>query len=162
MPEQTLLSVQNLSIEAGNTTIIEGVDLDIKPGEMVGLVGESGSGKSVTALALMRLLAEPPMKIVSGQILFGESEILTLSERALRTLRGNEIAMIFQEPMTSLNPVFTVGQQIREMIHLHSNLSGPQANEKARNCWHALEFPRPRTRCSATRTSSLVVSVKGS
>ena len=101
MPEQTLLSVQNLSIEAGNTTIIEGVDLDIKPGEMVGLVGESGSGKSVTALALMRLLAEPPMKIVSGQILFGESEILTLSERALRTLRGNEIAMIFQEPMTS-------------------------------------------------------------
>lgn len=144
MPEQTLLSVQNLSIEAGNTTIIEGVDLDIKPGEMVGLVGESGSGKSVTALALMRLLAEPPMKIVSGRILFGESEILTLSERALRTLRGNEIAMIFQEPMTSLNPVFTVGQQIREMIHLHSNLRGPQANEKAWELLARVGIPSPK------------------
>ena len=128
MNDQTLLAMRNLSIQAGNTPIIEAVSLDIRAGEMVGLVGESGSGKSVTALAIMRLLAEPPMKITGGSIKFAGHEVTSLKDSEMQDLRGNEIAMIFQEPMTSLNPVFTIGQQIREVVLLHSDLTSRQAN----------------------------------
>src|SRR5690606_38956882 len=97
------------TVEAGGAAIVEGVSLTVDAGEMLGLVGESGCGKSVTALSVMRLLPEPPMRYASGSIRFGGADLLTLDEEALRAIRGDRIAMIFQEPMTSLNPVFQVG-----------------------------------------------------
>ena len=142
--DQTLLAVRDLSIQAGQTSIIEDVSLDIHAGEMVGLVGESGSGKSVTALAIMRLLAEPPMKITGGSIKFGPHEITALNNREIQALRGSEIAMIFQEPMTSLNPVFTIGQQIREMVLLHRDLTAQQANTMAAELLARVGIPSPK------------------
>ena len=144
MNEQTLLAMRNLSIQAGNTPIIEAVSLDIRAGEMVGLVGESGSGKSVTALAIMRLLAEPPMKITGGSIKFAGHEVTSLKDSEMQDLRGNEIAMIFQEPMTSLNPVFTIGQQIREVVLLHSDLTSRQANALAAELLARVGIPSPK------------------
>lgn len=144
MNDQTLLAMRNLSIQAGNTPIIEAVSLDIRAGEMVGLVGESGSGKSVTALAIMRLLAEPPMKITGGSIKFAGHEVTSLKDSEMQDLRGNEIAMIFQEPMTSLNPVFTIGQQIREVVLLHSDLTSRQANALAAELLARVGIPSPK------------------
>lgn len=144
MNDQTLLAMRNLSIQAGNTPIIEAVSLDIRAGEMVGLVGESGSGKSVTALAIMRLLAEPPMKITGGSIKFAGHEVTSLKDSQMEDLRGNEIAMIFQEPMTSLNPVFTIGQQIREVVLLHSDLTSRQANALAAELLARVGIPSPK------------------
>ena len=144
MNDQTLLAIRNLSIQAGNTPIIEAVSLDIRAGEMVGLVGESGSGKSVTALAIMRLLAEPPMKITGGSIKFAGHEVTSLKDSEMQDLRGNEIAMIFQEPMTSLNPVFTIGQQIREVVLLHSDLTSRQANALAAELLARVGIPSPK------------------
>lgn len=144
MNDQTLLAMRNLSIQAGNTPIIEAVSLDIRAGEMVGLVGESGSGKSVTALAIMRLLGEPPMKITGGSIKFAGHEVTSLKDSEMQDLRGNEIAMIFQEPMTSLNPVFTIGQQIREVVLLHSDLTSRQANALAAELLARVGIPSPK------------------
>ena len=144
MNDQTLLAMRNLSIQAGNTPVIEAVSLDIRAGEMVGLVGESGSGKSVTALAIMRLLAEPPMKITGGSIKFAGHEVTSLKDSEMQDLRGNEIAMIFQEPMTSLNPVFTIGQQIREVVLLHSDLTSRQANALAAELLARVGIPSPK------------------
>ena len=144
MNDQTLLAMRNLSIQAGNTPIIEAVSLDIRAGEMVGLVGESGSGKSVTALAIMRLLAEPPMKITGGSITFAGHEVTSLKDSEMQDLRGNEIAMIFQEPMTSLNPVFTIGQQIWEVVLLHSDLTSRQANALAAELLARVGIPSPK------------------
>ena len=144
MNDQTLLAMRNLSIQAGNTPIIEAVSLDIRAGEMVGLVGESGSGKSVTALAIMRLLGEPPMKITGGSIKFAGHEVTSLKDSEMQDLRGNEIAMIFQEPMTSLNPVFTIGQQIREVVLLHSDLTSQQANALAAELLARVGIPSPK------------------
>ena len=95
---------------------MDGVDLDIRPGEVLGLVGESGSGKSVTALSVLRLIPDPPGRIVAGEILFKGRDLLKLSWDEIRKIRGNDISMIFQEPMTSLNPVFTIGMQVTEVI----------------------------------------------
>ncbi len=141
--DEPLLSLRNLTIAIGQTSIVEDVSLDINPGEMVGLVGESGSGKSVTALSIMRLLAEPPMAITNGSIQYGSRDLTKLDEPELRKLRGEDIAMIFQEPMTSLNPVFTIGQQIREMIALHRTVSRPQANEQAERLLARVGIPSP-------------------
>ena len=143
MQDEPLLSLRNLTIAIGQTSIVEDVSLDIKPGEMVGLVGESGSGKSVTALSIMRLLAEPPMAITDGSIQYGGRDLTRLEESELRKLRGEDIAMIFQEPMTSLNPVFTIGQQIREMIDLHRTVSRVQANEQAERLLARVGLPSP-------------------
>ncbi len=140
-----LLGLRDLRVCAGQTPIIEGVTLDIREGEMVGLVGESGSGKSVTALSVMRLLAEPPMRIAEGSIRFAGRELTELGEDGLRRLRGEEIAMIFQEPMTSLNPVFTVGQQIREMILLHRDVGRKEADERAGELLGRVGIPSPET-----------------
>jgi ABC-type dipeptide/oligopeptide/nickel transport system ATPase component len=118
-----LLQVENLGIQfgAGENLVkaVDGISFDLKSGETLAVVGESGSGKSVTALALTRLLAAPPARYVSGRINFAGHDILTLPERELRAIRGKQIAYIFQEPSSSLNPVFTIGFQIQEAIELH-------------------------------------------
>src|SRR3979409_2756571 len=97
--------------EAGVAKAVDGVDLSILPGEVLGLVGESGSGKSVTALSILRLIPDPPGRIVAGEIIYRGRDLLKLSWEEIRAIRGNEISMVFQEPMTSLNPVFTIAMQ---------------------------------------------------
>ena len=130
-----LLSVKNLSVSFKsqdlNVKAVKGISFDLKKGESLGIVGESGSGKSVTALSIMRLLPQPPAEISSGEILFNKTDILKYSDKELREIRGNHISMIFQEPMTSLNPVFTVGYQIDEALILHQKMSKKTAREKS-------------------------------
>ena len=120
---QPLLQIRGLRThfftESGVAKAVDGVDLDIRPGEVLGLVGESGSGKSVTALSILRLVPDPPGRIAAGEIRFRGRDLLTLSWDEIRRVRGKEISMIFQEPMTSLNPVFTVGRQVMEIILAH-------------------------------------------
>jgi oligopeptide/dipeptide ABC transporter ATP-binding protein len=127
----TLLSVKDVSTyfftEEGVAKAVQGVTFSIKKGRTFALVGESGCGKSITALSIMRLVPAPAGKIVSGEIVFENRDLLGLSERRMRDIRGNKIAMIFQEPMTSLNPVFTVGNQIAEAIRLHQRKNARQA-----------------------------------
>ena len=105
--------------ESGVAKAVDGVDLDVLPGEVLGLVGESGSGKSVTALSILRLVPDPPGRIVGGEIWFKDRDLLALRWKDIRRVRGKEISMIFQEPMTSLNPVFTIGRQVMEIILAH-------------------------------------------
>lgn len=127
----TLLSLENLSThfltEEGVARAVQDVSFTIKKGRTFALVGESGCGKSVTALSIMRLIPEPPGKIVAGQIDFGGQDLLKLNKKRMRNIRGNKIAMIFQEPMTSLNPVYTIGNQIAEAIILHQRMGRKQA-----------------------------------
>ena len=127
----TLLSVKNLSThfftEQGPAKAVQNVSFSIKAGETFALVGESGCGKSTTALSIMRLLPGPQGKIVAGKIVFDGKDLLSLSEKQMRAVRGNQIAMIFQEPQTDLNPVYTVGNQIAEVIKLHQNRNSRQA-----------------------------------
>ena len=115
----------------GLVKAVDGVDLDINRGETLGVVGESGCGKSVTALSLLRLVPDPPGKIVGGEISFADADLLRLSEAEMRGIRGNDIAMIFQEPMTSLNPVYTSGFQIAEAVELHQSKKHSEAIERA-------------------------------
>jgi len=126
-----LLSIQGLSVsfftDEGVVKAVQDVGFSIKKGRTFALVGESGCGKSVTALSIMRLVPEPPGKIVGGEIVFEGRNLLALSEKEIRQVRGNEVAMIFQEPMTSLNPVYTVGDQIAEAIKLHQKKSTSEA-----------------------------------
>src|SRR5215218_5286139 len=109
---------------------VDGVSFSLEAGETMGIVGESGSGKSVTALSIMQLNPKPPTEYPQGEILFEGQNLLKTSDRRMQEIRGNDIAMIFQDPMTSLNPVFTVGNQIREAIRIHQNLSKSEADEK--------------------------------
>ena len=131
----TLLSIEELSthffIEDGAAKAVQDVSLKIPRKKTFALVGESGCGKSVTALSIMRLIPYPPGRIVNGRIIFNGQNLLELSEKQMREIRGNKIAMIFQEPMTSLNPVFTIGNQITEAIKLHQHLSGARARDEA-------------------------------
>ncbi|MSO30504.1 MAG: ABC transporter ATP-binding protein [Acidobacteria bacterium] len=130
-----LLSIRGLrthfSTDDGMAKAVDGVDLDVHPGEVLGLVGESGSGKSVTALSILRLVPDPPGKIVAGEILFKGKDLLTLSWPEIRAIRGREISMIFQEPMTSLNPVFTIGMQVMEIILTHERCTKADARARA-------------------------------
>ncbi|MBS1818787.1 MAG: ABC transporter ATP-binding protein [Acidobacteria bacterium] len=134
-PAAPLLSIRGLrtyfDTEAGVAKAVDGVDLDIRPGEVLGLVGESGSGKSVTALSVLRLIPSPPGRIVGGEILFKGRDLLKISWEDIRKVRGSEISMIFQEPMTSLNPVFTIGMQVTEVILQHEPVSQEEANRRA-------------------------------
>jgi len=125
---------------------VDGVSLSLGRGKTLALVGESGCGKSVTALSIMRLIPSPPGKIVAGSILFDGTEITALRERAMRGIRGNRIAMIFQEPMTSLNPVYTIGDQIVEAIELHQNLRGKDARDHAVEMLRKVGIPAPARR----------------
>lgn len=128
--------------EAGTVKAVNGVSYKIKEGETVCVVGESGCGKSVTALSLMRLIAAPQGEIVKGNINFDGKDITSLSEEDMMSIRGNDISMIFQEPMTSLNPVFTVGNQIMESIMLHQKLDKKQARDKAIEMIKLVGIPR--------------------
>jgi len=123
--------VTQFTTEAGVAKAVEGVDFDIYEGEVLGIVGESGSGKSVTALSLTRLIPNPPGEITGGSVMYRGRDLLKLSYDDLHKIRGKEVAMIFQEPMTSLNPVFTVGYQIREIIKLHEKLGKTEVHERA-------------------------------
>ena len=130
-----IVQVRNLrtgfDIEGKMAWAVRGVSFDIFPGEVLGLVGESGSGKSVTSLSLLRLIPDPPGKIAEGEVLFDGQDLLKLSYPEMRKIRGKQIAMIFQEPMTSLNPVFTVGMQVMEAVAHHENLDKNAARARA-------------------------------
>jgi peptide/nickel transport system ATP-binding protein len=128
-----LLSVSDLSVEfdlrGGQVSrVIDGLSFDLRAGETLGIVGESGCGKSMTALAVMRLIPVPPGRIAGGTIRLGDENLLAAPEARMRQIRGNDISMIFQEPMTSLNPVYTVGDQIAETVRLHQGLSRRDAH----------------------------------
>jgi oligopeptide/dipeptide ABC transporter ATP-binding protein len=144
------LVVENLRTHfhtrAGLVRAVDGVDLDVSAGRTLGVVGESGSGKSVTALSIMRLI-DPPGRIEPGsRIRFAGRDLVQLDEDELRELRGNEIAMIFQEPMTSLNPVFTIGDQIVEAVRLHRPVSSAAAKERALEMLSLVGIPSPQRR----------------
>ncbi|MDA0269921.1 MAG: ABC transporter ATP-binding protein [Chloroflexi bacterium] len=130
-----LLEVNNLKTyfftEEGVVRAVNGVTWDLSEGETLALVGESGCGKSVTAMSILRLIPNPPGRIVDGQILFEGKDLLKVDDAEMRSIRGNRIAMVFQEPMTSLNPVLTIGQQIRESIELHLGLDGEASTARA-------------------------------
>jgi oligopeptide/dipeptide ABC transporter ATP-binding protein len=132
--------------EDGVAAAVDGIDFSISQGKTLGIVGESGCGKSVTSLSIMRLVAEPEGKIVGGEIIFKGEDLLKKSEKEMRSIRGNEISMIFQEPMTSLNPVFTVGDQISEAIKLHQGLSNDEAAKKSIDMLKLVGIPMPEKR----------------
>ncbi len=146
-----LLEVNNLQIQfktrEGPIHAVNGTSFSVDEGEAIGIVGESGSGKSVTSLAIMRLLPEPPAKYLEGSsIMFNDKEIVDLNENEMRKIRGGDIAMIFQEPMTSLNPVLTIEQQIVEPLQVHLGLSGEAASNRARELLEAVGIPDARRR----------------
>jgi peptide/nickel transport system ATP-binding protein len=145
-----LLQIRNLKThfqtEAGTAKAVDGVNFDIFPGEVVGLVGESGSGKSVTALSIIRLIPDPPGKIVDGSILFKDQDLLKISWDEIRDIRGKEISMIFQEPMTSLNPVFTIGMQVMEAVLVHEKVSKEEAFQRSVQMLELVGIPDPRSR----------------
>jgi len=144
---QEILKVNNLSvnfnIEDRVISAVDGVSFSLSAGEILGLVGESGCGKSVTALSIMRLLQMPPAQIVKGEILFKGDDLLSKSDEEMRRIRGKEISMIFQEPMTSLNPVLTIGQQISEVFTHHQNFSKKEALTKAIEMLKMVKIPLP-------------------
>ena len=144
-----LLEVKNLQTHfptrAGLVRAVDGVSFHVDRGELLGLVGESGCGKSITALSVMRLIA-PPGKIVDGEIIFDGENLLAASEERMREIRGDDIAMIFQDPMTSLNPVYTVGEQIAEALRLHRKLSRKEARQAAIEAMREVAIPDPARR----------------
>jgi len=133
----------------GEVRAIDGVSFAIDEGKTLGLVGESGCGKSVTSLSIMRLIASPPGKIVGGEIFYRGRDLLRLSNEEMRKIRGNEISMIFQEPMTSLNPVFTVGNQIGEAIKLHQGLGKKETRAKTIEMLRLVKIADPESRVDA-------------
>ncbi|MBE3598468.1 MAG: ABC transporter ATP-binding protein [Limnochordaceae bacterium] len=145
-----LLDVRNLKTyfytEDGVVPAVDGVSFSLRKGGTLGVLGESGCGKSVTSLSIMRLVPNPPGRIVGGQILFEGQDLLQKRESEMRRIRGNEIAMIFQEPMTSLNPVFTVGNQIMEAIILHQKVSKAEARRRAIEMLRLVGIPSPEKR----------------
>jgi len=145
-----LLQVRNLKTyfhtEAGIAKAVDGVSFDIMPGEVLGLVGESGSGKSVTALSILRLIPDPPGKIVHGSIMFGGRDLLKVSWEEMRALRGKQISMIFQEPMTSLNPVFTIGMQLMEAVLSHERVSKDEAFKRSVEMLELVGIANPTSR----------------
>ncbi|MBL7716026.1 MAG: ABC transporter ATP-binding protein [Bdellovibrionales bacterium] len=144
------LSVQGLKTsfytEDGEVKAVDDVSFDLMPGKTLGIVGESGCGKSVTSLSIMRLIPDPPGKIVAGKILYQGRDLLQLPTEQMRGIRGNEISMIFQEPMTALNPVFTIGNQISESIELHQKLSKKDARDKSIEMLKLVGIPSPERR----------------
>jgi peptide/nickel transport system ATP-binding protein/oligopeptide transport system ATP-binding protein len=143
-----LVEIKNLKTyfytEDGVVPAVDGVDFYIKPGETLGVVGESGCGKSVTSLSILRLIPDPPGKILEGsEILFEGKELLKLSEKEMRKIRGNDISMIFQEPMTSLNPVFRIGYQLEEVLKLHQKMNNAEARKKSIELLKLVDIPRP-------------------
>ena len=144
---EPLLSVKNLKTyfytEDGVMPSVDGIDFDLAPGETLAIVGESGCGKSVTSLSIMRLIQSPPGKIVDGEILYNGQDLLKKSAKEMRAIRGNEISMIFQEPMTSLNPVFTVGSQIMDAYRIHQGLNKKEARRRTIEMIRMVGIPSP-------------------
>jgi peptide/nickel transport system ATP-binding protein/oligopeptide transport system ATP-binding protein len=141
-----LLEVKDLRTyfytDDGVVKAIDGVNFSVEAGKTIGIVGESGCGKSITAMSILRLIPEPPGKIVSGEALFEGRDLTKVSDKEIRGIRGNDISMIFQEPMTSLNPVFTIGFQIGEVLMLHQKLSKEEAYERAIEMLKLVKIPR--------------------
>jgi oligopeptide/dipeptide ABC transporter ATP-binding protein len=147
---EPLLSVEDLRVhfhtDNGVVRAVDGVSWDVRPGETLGIVGESGSGKSVSAMAIMGLVPSPPARFPSGRIMFRGEDLLSASEARLRALRGKEVSMIFQDPLTALNPVFKVGSQIAEVIRVHEKMSSSAAKERAVELLAEVGIPNPRGR----------------
>ncbi len=145
-----LLSVENLvtsfKTEQAVIRAVDDISFTINKGQTVGLVGESGCGKSVTSLSILRLIQSPPGHIESGKIVFDGKNLLDLPESGMRSIRGNKISMIFQEPMTSLNPVFTIGNQISEVFRIHRGMSRQEAREKSIEMLRLVKIPAPEKR----------------
>jgi len=150
MKNNNLLDIQNLktyfSVRGQTARAVDDINLTIQAGQTLGLVGESGCGKSVTAHSIIQLIPDPPGKIVGGKIFFEGENLLTYSEKKMRKIRGNRISMIFQEPMTSLNPVFTVGDQVAEVIRLHKRLSRKETRERVVEMFQLVGIPAPEAR----------------
>ncbi|ORE85048.1 oligopeptide ABC transporter ATP-binding protein [Oceanococcus atlanticus] len=147
---EPLLKVRDLQVEfhtdKGVARALDGISFDVMPGETLGIVGESGCGKSVTSLAILGLIPSPPGRIVGGQILFQGQDLLSLSEREMRKVRGRDIAMIFQEPMTALDPVFTIATQMGEVLRRHQGLTRKQARQSAIDWLARVGIPSPERR----------------
>jgi len=147
---ERLLDVKNLKTyfftDEGMVRAVDGVDLYIEKGETLGVVGESGCGKSVTALSVMKLIPQPPGKIVEGEIIYSGQNLVDMPANQMRKIRGKEISMIFQEPMTSLNPVFTVGEQIAEALRLHEGLGRRAAMDKTVEMLKLVHIPNAERR----------------
>ncbi|MBI9083639.1 MAG: ABC transporter ATP-binding protein [Desulfobacterales bacterium] len=150
MENDKLLEINNLEthffVRGHVARAVDDVSFAIEPGQTLGLVGESGCGKSVTAHSIIQLIPDPPGKIVGGRILFDGDDLLTYSEARMRKIRGNAISMIFQEPMTSLNPVFTVGNQVGEVIRLHKRLSRQETRDRVVDVFKLVGIPAPESR----------------
>ena len=153
MTTPPLLAVSDLVVDfktrAGDARVLDHISLEVQAGEILGIVGESGCGKSMTALSIMGLIPNPPGQITSGSIQLEGRELVGLDNDALCQIRGKDIGMIFQEPMTSLNPVFTVGEQIAESVRLHEGASAKAAHARAVEMLRAVEIPEPETRARA-------------
>ncbi len=145
-----LLEINNLRTyfftHEGVVKAVDDISLSVDSGEMVGIVGESGCGKSVLARSILRLIPDPPGRIVGGEISFGDNSLLDLSEKEMQQIRGNEISMIFQEPMTSLNPVYTVGTQVAEVFRKHQKISKREAIERSIEMLGMVGIPSPESR----------------
>lgn len=150
MNNECLLEINNLKTyfytDEGVSKAVDGVNLRILKGQILGIVGESGCGKSVTAFSIMRLLADPPARIVAGEILFNGQNLLECDDEAMRMIRGKDISMIFQEPMTSLNPVYKIGDQIAEAIYNHEPISREEALKRAVEMLAKVGIPSPEQR----------------
>ena len=153
MDQAPLLNVKDVVVDFktrhGNARVLDQVSLAVQSGEILGIVGESGCGKSMTALSIMGLVPDPPGKVTSGSIKLGDKELVGMDQEGLRRIRGKDIGMIFQEPMTSLNPVFTVGEQIAESLRQHENASPKAAMAKAVEMLRAVEIPEAEARAKA-------------
>jgi oligopeptide/dipeptide ABC transporter ATP-binding protein len=147
---EVLVSIQNLlttfRTEDGVVRAVDDVSFEIPKGKTLGVVGESGCGKSVTALSVMRLIPNPPGKVAGGKIMYEGQDLVTIPEDEMRKIRGNKISMIFQEPMTSLNPVFTIADQIGEALTLHRGLKGPALEQKVLEMLKLVNIPSPEER----------------
>ena len=147
---EVLVELKNLRThfftDMGVAKSVDGISYSVRKGQTLGVVGESGCGKSVTALSIMGLIPQPPGKIVGGQIIFDGKDLTKFSQEDLRKIRGKDVAMIFQEPMTSLNPVYTVGDQIMEMILNHEDVTEEEARERAIGLLEEVGIPSPEKR----------------
>jgi ABC-type dipeptide/oligopeptide/nickel transport system ATPase component len=147
---ETLLQIENLTTrfhtDDGTVHAVNGISYSLKEGETIGVVGESGCGKSVHALSLMRLIPIPPGEITDGKVLYRGRDLLHVTQDEIRKVRGGEIAMIFQDPMTSLNPVMTIGNQINEVLRLHAGMDDEQALDRAGELLELVGIPEARAR----------------
>ena len=159
------LDIRDLTVafdtDAGAVPAARGISYSLEEGEVLGVVGESGSGKSVHALAIMRLIPAPPGRVESGEIWFGGQDLLRIGGREMRGVRGKQISMVFQDPMSSLNPVYTVGFQIRETLRLHLGLARGAATRRAVELLDLVGIPDPRRAWRATPTSCPAACASG-